>query len=78
MDYMIEGPNYGLGNEEQKAESKDYLYQNNVVKMVEEYYEDKYADLEKKRTAAEAGLERVQSEQFQRDFSCLLGNDEPM
>jgi hypothetical protein len=75
---MIEGPNFELGNEEQKAESKDYLYQNAVVKMVGEYYEDKYADLEKKRTAAEGGLERVQSEQFQRDFSCLLGNDEPM
>jgi len=56
---MIEGPNFELDNEEQKAESKDYLYQNNVVKMVESYYEDKYADLEKKRTAAEGGLERV-------------------
>jgi hypothetical protein len=56
---MIEGPNFELGNEEQKAETKDHLYQNNVVKMVESYYEDKYADLEKKRTTAEGGLERV-------------------
>jgi hypothetical protein len=75
---MIEGPNFELGYEEHKAEPRDHLYQNNVVKMVESYYEDKYADLEKKRTAAEGGLERVQSEQFQRDFSSLLGNDEPM
>lgn len=35
--------------------------------MVESYYEDKYADLEKKRAVAEADLQRTQALQFQSD-----------
>ena len=47
--------------------------------MVESYYEDKYADLEKKRKEAEADLQRNQALQFQNDYSLQhhLGIDEP-
>jgi hypothetical protein len=59
---LIEGPKYE--DEELKNEDKDYLYQNNVVKMVEQYYDDKYTDLEKKRATCERAIEELQADQF--------------
>lgn len=68
-EHMIDGPTFELSEEELKSGPANNLYQNKVARMVESYYEDKYADLEKKRVVAEADLQRTQASQFQRDHS---------
>jgi len=68
-----------MGDEEaskQGRSERSNLYQNKVVKMVESYYEDKYADLEKKRFEAEAAFESSLTFKLQRDHQHHLGNEE--
>ena len=68
-----------MGDEEaskQGRSGRSNLYQNKVVKMVESYYEDKYADLEKKRFEAEAAFEGSLTFKLQRDHQHHLENEE--
>jgi hypothetical protein len=44
------------------------LYQNQVVKHIESYYEDKFTDLEKKRIQAEDKFKVSQASKFYTDF----------
>ena len=58
-----------------KQNKRSNLYQNQVVKHIESFYEDKFTDLEKKRNYAEDKFKITQADKFYTDYQYHLGED---
>ena len=77
-DYMIDAPNdLDIEGDVKMGTlgSKNDMYHHRVVKLVESYYEDKYNDLENKRTVHQPQFERDYAMDIVKDMNYHLGDD---